>query len=190
MFTREWRYLEEAYREQILAERRRYEERWRALFREGVESGGLRTDLDVGAATLLVLSAANWAYTWLTPERGHRRARGPVHRDRRRRHPRLLDAVVSGAAPHRQPVGVGRRRGPAGRGARSAAQGTELRLTTRRGEATELARDVAGRLDALYVFGGDGTYNEVLNGIDADTPLGFLPGGGASVLPRALGLAP
>jgi len=69
VFTREWRYLEDAFREQILEERRRYEERWRALFREGVESGGLRTDLDLGAATLLVLSAANWAYTWLTPER-------------------------------------------------------------------------------------------------------------------------
>jgi len=69
VFTREWRYLEDAYREEILAERRRYEERWRALFREGVESGGLRTDLDSGAAALLVLSAANWAYTWLTPAR-------------------------------------------------------------------------------------------------------------------------
>ncbi len=65
VFTREWRYLEGAHRDEIEAERRRYEERWRALFREGVESGGLRTDLDAGAATLLVLSAANWAYTWL-----------------------------------------------------------------------------------------------------------------------------
>jgi AcrR family transcriptional regulator len=53
----------------VVAERRRYEERWRALFREGVESGDLRTDLDSGAATLLVLSAANWAYTWLEPGR-------------------------------------------------------------------------------------------------------------------------
>jgi TetR/AcrR family transcriptional regulator, cholesterol catabolism regulator len=69
VFTREWRYLEGDEREQILAERRRYEERWRTLFREGVESGGLRVDLDVGAAALLVLSAANWAYTWLTPAR-------------------------------------------------------------------------------------------------------------------------
>jgi TetR/AcrR family transcriptional regulator, cholesterol catabolism regulator len=68
VFTREWRYLEGVHREEIVAERRRYEDRWRALFREGVESGDLRTDLDVGAATLLVLSAANWAYTWL--ERG------------------------------------------------------------------------------------------------------------------------
>jgi TetR/AcrR family transcriptional regulator, cholesterol catabolism regulator len=69
VFTREWRYLEPAYRDEILEERRRYEERWRALFREGVEAGDLRTDLDIGAAALLVLSAANWAYTWLTPGR-------------------------------------------------------------------------------------------------------------------------
>jgi TetR/AcrR family transcriptional regulator, cholesterol catabolism regulator len=69
VFTREWRYLEGEHRDEIVAERRRYEERWRTLFREGVESGGLRTDLDAGAATLLVLSAANWAYTWLEPDR-------------------------------------------------------------------------------------------------------------------------
>jgi AcrR family transcriptional regulator len=69
VFTREWRYLEGERRDEILAERRRYEERWRTLFQEGLERGGLRTDLDVGAAVLLVLSAANWAYTWLTPER-------------------------------------------------------------------------------------------------------------------------
>ena len=69
VFIREWRYLEDAYRDEIREERRRYEERWRALFREGVESGGFRTDLDAGAAALLVLSAANWAYTWLTPDR-------------------------------------------------------------------------------------------------------------------------
>jgi diacylglycerol kinase family enzyme len=66
--------------------------------------------------------------------------------------------------------------------------GTELRMTSARGEATEIAREVSGHADALYVFGGDGTYNEVLNGIDATTPIGFIPGGGTSVLPRALGL--
>jgi len=69
VFTREWRYLEGSHRDEILEERRRYEERVRALFREGVEAGELRSDLDVGAAALLVLSAANWAYTWLTPGR-------------------------------------------------------------------------------------------------------------------------
>ena len=67
--------------------------------------------------------------------------------------------------------------------------GTELRLTGAKGEATELAREASGRVDALYVLGGDGTYNEVLNGVDAETPVGFVPGGGASVLPRALGLS-
>jgi diacylglycerol kinase family enzyme len=65
---------------------------------------------------------------------------------------------------------------------------TELHMTSAQGEATSLARDASGRVAALYVFGGDGTYNEVLNGIDATTPLGLIPGGGTSVLPRALGL--
>jgi hypothetical protein len=69
VFTREWRYLEGERRGQILAERRRYEERVRGLFREGRELGALRTDLDDATAALLVLSAANWAYTWLTPDR-------------------------------------------------------------------------------------------------------------------------
>jgi TetR/AcrR family transcriptional regulator, cholesterol catabolism regulator len=67
VFIREWRYLEGDRREQFVAERRRYEERFRALFQEGRELGGLRTDLDDGTATLLALSAANWAYTWLRP---------------------------------------------------------------------------------------------------------------------------
>ena len=67
VFVREWRYLEGERREQFLAERRRYEERFRALFREGRETGELRTDLDDGTAALLALSAVNWAYTWLRP---------------------------------------------------------------------------------------------------------------------------
>jgi TetR/AcrR family transcriptional regulator, cholesterol catabolism regulator len=67
VFIREWRYLEGERRDEFVAERRRYEERVRALFREGRERGGLRTDLDDATATLLALSAANWAYTWLRP---------------------------------------------------------------------------------------------------------------------------
>ena len=69
VFTREWRYLDDEYREEILAERRGYEERFRALFTDGVAAGELRPDLDAGATALLMLSAANWAYTWLTPGR-------------------------------------------------------------------------------------------------------------------------
>src|ERR671931_425628 len=56
VFVREWRYLEGERREEILAERRHYEERVRALFREGREQSELRTDLDDASATLLALS--------------------------------------------------------------------------------------------------------------------------------------
>ncbi len=65
VFVREWRYLDGERRETFLAERRRYEERIRDLFREGRELGELRSDLDEAIAALLFLSAANWAYTWL-----------------------------------------------------------------------------------------------------------------------------
>jgi TetR/AcrR family transcriptional regulator, cholesterol catabolism regulator len=65
VFVQEWKYLEADRREEILAERRRYEERVRALFREGREHSALRSDLDEGVAALLFLSAANWAFTWL-----------------------------------------------------------------------------------------------------------------------------
>src|SRR5918911_5170200 len=63
VFVQEWRYLEGGRRHEILAERRRYEERIRAFFREGRDLGELRTDLDDATAALLALSAANWAYT-------------------------------------------------------------------------------------------------------------------------------
>jgi diacylglycerol kinase family enzyme len=64
---------------------------------------------------------------------------------------------------------------------------TEVLRTERGGHATEL---VAGLVDVerIYVFSGDGGFNEALNGSDGRTPLGFVPGGGTSVLPRALGL--
>jgi TetR/AcrR family transcriptional regulator, cholesterol catabolism regulator len=67
VFVREWRHLSGERRERFVAERRRYEERIRDLFREGVERSELRTDLDLATAGLLFLSAANWAYTWLRP---------------------------------------------------------------------------------------------------------------------------
>jgi AcrR family transcriptional regulator len=69
VFVREWRYLDGERRDAFVAERRRYEERIRALFREGVEQSELRTDLDVNVAALVFLSAANWASTWLRPGR-------------------------------------------------------------------------------------------------------------------------
>jgi diacylglycerol kinase family enzyme len=60
--------------------------------------------------------------------------------------------------------------------------------TQRPRHAVELARE-AGDADALVIFSGDGGFNEALNGVEReDLPLGFVPGGGTSVLPRALGL--
>jgi AcrR family transcriptional regulator len=67
VFIREWRFLAEPEQTAFRAERRRYEERWHDLCREAAEWGALRADLDVEAAVLLVLSAANWAYTWIRP---------------------------------------------------------------------------------------------------------------------------
>jgi len=67
VFTREWRFLEEPERTAFRDERRRYEQRWRTLLREAAERGALRADLDAEATVLLVLSAANWAYTWIRP---------------------------------------------------------------------------------------------------------------------------
>ena len=59
--------------------------------------------------------------------------------------------------------------------------------TERSGHATELAAGAADA-DRIYVFSGDGGFNEALNGSDGRIPLGFVPGGGTSVLPRVLGL--
>jgi diacylglycerol kinase family enzyme len=73
-------------------------------------------------------------------------------------------------------------------GVTAALGGPEVVRTRGPGHATTLAREAAGEVEAIHVFGGDGTFNEVLNGVDASTPLGLVPGGGTSVLPRALGL--
>jgi diacylglycerol kinase family enzyme len=65
----------------------------------------------------------------------------------------------------------------------------EVLLTERPGHAIELvAGAVRSGTDAVVVFSGDGVFNEALNGLELDVPIGFLPGGGTSVLSRALGL--
>jgi diacylglycerol kinase family enzyme len=67
-----------------------------------------------------------------------------------------------------------------------------VQLVTRRtdapGHASELAAEAVREAEAVLVFSGDGTYNEAINGAAGSVPFGFLPGGGTSVLPRALGL--
>jgi diacylglycerol kinase family enzyme len=61
-------------------------------------------------------------------------------------------------------------------------------LTERPMHAVELAEQAGARSERIYVFAGDGGYNEAVNGLAADAVVGFIPGGSTSVLPRALGL--
>jgi diacylglycerol kinase family enzyme len=66
----------------------------------------------------------------------------------------------------------------------------DVLLTRRPGHATTLVEQTCatGGCRAIFVFSGDGGFNEAVNGADGVVPLGFVPGGGTSVLPRALGL--
>jgi diacylglycerol kinase family enzyme len=70
-----------------------------------------------------------------------------------------------------------------------------VEYTRRRGHAAELARQaVQERFDLVVALGGDGTVNEVVNGLLHDGPdekvpaLGVVPGGSTNVFARALGL--
>ncbi len=67
----------------------------------------------------------------------------------------------------------------------------ELFATARAGHARELARTYAGEFAALAGIGGDGTINEIINGLadcGSNTPLAIIPGGTANVISRELGL--
>ncbi len=94
---------------------------------------------------------------------------------------------------------------PAGRDLLAHALESRVKLTVahtdHRGHAIEIARDATrDGVDVLIVHGGDGTVNEVVNGIlgerdgvdaDGDTPaVGVVPGGSANVFARALGISP
>jgi diacylglycerol kinase family enzyme len=63
----------------------------------------------------------------------------------------------------------------------------DVRRTERPGHAVELAAE--GGADVVVGMGGDGTYNEVVNGLPDGVRLGVLPGGASSVFARQLGFA-
>jgi diacylglycerol kinase family enzyme len=65
----------------------------------------------------------------------------------------------------------------------------EVATTDHAGQAGDLAREAVDLgHDAVVVLAGDGTANDVLNRVGMEIPVGLLPAGGTSVLPRALGL--
>jgi diacylglycerol kinase family enzyme len=93
---------------------------------------------------------------------------------------------------------------PAGRDLLAHALESRVHLTVEhtdhRGHATEIARAAAqAGVDAVIVHGGDGTVNEVVNGMlgePGSTPgrdlpaVGVVPGGSANVFARSLGISP
>ncbi len=67
---------------------------------------------------------------------------------------------------------------------------TELAPTTGRGTATGIARHaVAQNRDLVITCGGDGTINEVINGLaGSQVPMALLPAGTANILAKELGI--
>ena len=63
-------------------------------------------------------------------------------------------------------------------------------FTQKKGDAERLARDAAQKSPGMVVAaGGDGTFNEVINGIaETDMPVGLLPLGTTNVLAREIGI--
>jgi diacylglycerol kinase family enzyme len=62
--------------------------------------------------------------------------------------------------------------------------------TQAQNHATELSREaIGGGYDVVVAFGGDGTLNEVVNGLaGSDLPVSVLPGGSTNVVCRTLGI--
>ena len=73
----------------------------------------------------------------------------------------------------------------------SANHDIEVAESNRRGHATLLALDAARRgVECIVVLGGDGTLNEVANGlVGTDCAVAALPGGSTNVFARTLGLS-
>ena len=66
----------------------------------------------------------------------------------------------------------------------------EAVTTEAQNHATEIGREARdGGYDVVVAFGGDGTLNEVANGLaGTDLPVAILPGGSTNVVSRTLGI--
>src|SRR5436190_19717217 len=66
----------------------------------------------------------------------------------------------------------------------------EAETTEAKDHATEIGREaIDGGYDIVVAFGGDGTLNEIANGLaGTDIPVSILPGGATNVVARPLGI--
>ena len=73
---------------------------------------------------------------------------------------------------------------------REKGHAVDPRVTWEKGDGIRFAREGATRgVDAVIAVGGDGTINEVLNGLDgSDVPLGIIPLGTANDFARQVGI--
>ncbi len=66
-----------------------------------------------------------------------------------------------------------------------------VHVTSRSGEATQVAAQLAGHTDLVVCCGGDGTFNEVVNGLlqkGLHTPIGYIPAGSTNDFAASLKL--
>ncbi len=64
-------------------------------------------------------------------------------------------------------------------------------VTSARGEGKQIAREESANFDVVVAIGGDGTFNEVVDGLlegHADTPIGYIPAGSTNDFGASLGI--
>ena len=68
---------------------------------------------------------------------------------------------------------------------------TQVLMTTGHGDARDFAAEYGGEADRVVVSGGDGTFNEVIDGLLSgghDTPIGYIPAGSTNDFAHSVGL--
>ncbi|MBE6018790.1 MAG: YegS/Rv2252/BmrU family lipid kinase [Clostridiales bacterium] len=68
---------------------------------------------------------------------------------------------------------------------------TQVLMTTGRGDARDFAAEYGGESDIVVVSGGDGTLNEVIDGLLSEglkTPIGYIPAGSTNDFANSIGL--
>ena len=68
---------------------------------------------------------------------------------------------------------------------------TQVLMTTGKGDARDFAAEYGGTVDTVVVSGGDGTLNEVIDGLISSglrTPIGYIPAGSTNDFANSVGL--